>query len=49
MSKTRDFIGGLKQAFVGYFFNHLTEEEIPLKGTATLLIIMFYMKDLNKP
>ena len=29
--------------------SHLTQTKISLKGTATLMITMFYMKDLYKP
>ena len=31
------------------FLCHKTEYPDELKGTATLIITMFYMKDINKP
>ena len=31
------------------YFSHPENSILNLKGTATLMITMFYMKDLNKP
>ena len=41
-------LGGGAQAKIKFFLN-MVMLHIKLKGMATLMIIMFYIKDLDKP